>query len=152
MKLPLKDYLFVGIQFVLFTIYLLKIKLFSFQLPEFITVSGMIICCLGVIILILALLQLNKNLSPFPSPKSNSELIQAGLYKYIRHPIYTGILLMLLGSGVYQISSYKIGITLILSILFYFKSKYEEQKLTLKYSNYTEYEKVTGRFFPKLKF
>ncbi len=151
MKVPLKDYLFVSIQFILFASYLLEIEFFSFHLPKFITFSTMIISCLGFVILVLALLQLKTNLSPFPSPKSNSELIQTGLYKFIRHPIYTGILVMLLGYGIYQTSSYKIGITFILSFLFYFKSKYEEQKLILKYPNYLEYRKRTGRFFPKLK-
>jgi len=152
MKLPLKDYLFVGFQFFLFAVYLFNISIFPFSLPEYISILGIVICGLGVVVLVLALLQLNTNLSPFPSPKTNSELIQTGLYQFIRHPIYTGILLMLFGFGIYQSSPYKLGITLILFILFYFKSNYEEQRLISKYDDYSVYKKITGRFFPKLKF
>ena len=39
----------------------------------------------------LAALQLNRNLSPFPSPKKESKLSTSGAYKYIHHPIYTGL-------------------------------------------------------------
>jgi len=152
MKLPLKDYLFVGVQFILFAVYLLNVSLFPFQLPKYISYSGLILSGLGVIIGVLALLQLNKNLSPFPSPKTNSELIQTGLYKFIRHPIYTGILLMFFGYGIYQGSSYKIGITVVLNLLFYFKSSYEESKLQAKYQGYSGYKKTTGRFLPRLRF
>lgn len=106
---------------------------------------------LGIIIVLLAILQLHKNLSPFPSPKTNSELITVGLYKYIRHPIYTGIIVITIGYGLYTDSVYKILIALGLSILFYFKSKYEEQQLSIAFKSYKNYKKATGRFFPRLK-
>ena len=149
MKLPLKDYLFVAVQFILFAIYLLNVSLFPFQTPKYISYSGLTLSGLGILIGALALLQLNNNLSPFPSPKTNSELIKTGLYKFIRHPIYTGILLMLFGYGIFQGSSYKIGITLMLHILFYLKSSYEEVKLEAKYPGYSEYKKTSGRFLPR---
>jgi len=150
MNLKLKDYLFVGIQFILFFLYLFDIKIFNIDIPRFIQHIFLVITIFGVLILLLALLQLNTNLSPFPTPKSNSQLIQTGLYKYIRHPIYTGILVMLFGYGFYVNSAFKIVITLILLILFFFKSSYEEERLLSKYHNYIEYRKKTGRFSPKI--
>lgn len=152
MKLKTKDFIFVGIQFLLFLIYVFKIKLFNFSLPNFLNVVFLIVSIIGFLIVIVALLQLNKNLSPFPTPKSNSELIQTGLYKYIRHPIYTGIILMTFGYGLYSNSSFKLIISIALLILFYFKSYYEESLLIKKYLNYTAYKNNTGRFFPKFNF
>lgn len=150
MNLKLKDYFFVGIQFTLFFLYLFDVAVFKVNFPEFIKYTFLAISILGGLILILALLQLNINLSPFPTPKSNAELIQSGLYKYIRHPIYTGILLMLFGYGFYKNSIFKIAVTLLLLLLFYFKSSYEEERLISAYKNYIQYRKKTGRFLPKL--
>ena len=149
MKLKTKDFIFVGIQFLLFLIYVFEIKLLNFSLPDFLNIIFLIASIIGFLIVIVALLQLNKNLSPFPTPKSDSELIQTGLYKYIRHPIYTGIILMTFGYGLYSNSSFKLIISILLLILFYFKSSYEEKMLQNKFSEYSEYKKTTGRFFPK---
>lgn len=112
--------------------------------------AGLWIAILGGLIIILALLQLNKNLSPFPTPKDKSVLLQNGLYKYMRHPIYTGIILLFSGYSVYQNSVYKLFISLILVILFYLKSNYEEQRLEQKFSDYKRYRSKTGRFFPRI--
>ncbi len=109
---------------------------------------GLLIAVFGGMIIILALLQLNKNLSPFPTPKEAATLLQNGLYKYMRHPIYTGIMLFLVGYGVYQNSLYKLLISLLLVILFYLKSNYEEQRLEQKFPDYKLYKNKTGRFFP----
>jgi protein-S-isoprenylcysteine O-methyltransferase Ste14 len=109
---------------------------------------GLTIAVFGGIIITLALLQLNKNLSPFPTPKECSSLLQNGLYKYSRHPIYSGIILLFLGYSLYQNSGYKLLISLLLVILFYFKSNYEEQRLEQKFPDYKHYRSKTGRFFP----
>lgn len=150
MNLKNKDYTFVGIQFALFFIYVFNIKLWNIHFPKEITTTGLICSLLGAVILVLALLQLNKNLSPFPTPKSNAELIKNGLYKYIRHPIYTGILIMLFGNAIRQESLFKLLITFILLMLFLYKTSYEEKRLENKYADYKAYKKNTGRFFPKL--
>ena len=150
MKLKTKDFFYVVIQFVLFAVYILDINFLQFILPEFLNMFSIIIAIIGGFIILIAMLQLNKNLSPFPSPKSNSQLIKKGLYKYIRHPIYTGILLLSFGFGIYLHSTFKIIVALSLLILFYFKTSYEEQRLLQKFADYFEYKKMAGRFLPKL--
>ena len=150
MKLKTKDFFYVVIQFVLFAVYILDINFLQFILPEFLNMFSIIIAIIGGFIILIAMLQLNKNLSPFPSPKSNSQLIKKGLYKYIRHPIYTGILFLLFGYGIYMNSLFKIIIAFVLLLLFYFKTSYEEQRLIQKFTDYSEYKKTAGSFFPKL--
>ncbi|PKP27121.1 MAG: hypothetical protein CVU03_00860 [Bacteroidetes bacterium HGW-Bacteroidetes-2] len=86
----------------------------------------------------------------FPTPKADGTLIQTGLYKYIRHPIYTSILMLFLGYSIYQNSFYKLIITLVLGVLFYFKSKYEEKQLAIKFPEYLAYKNKTGRCLPKV--
>jgi len=148
MHLKPKDYFFVGIQFLLFLLYLIDLEFIKFSLPYIFRIIGLILTISGLIVLILALLQLNKNLSPFPTPKTNSELVQSGLYKYIRHPIYTGILLNFFGYSLYSGSLFRLSITILLYILFLYKSNYEEKMLSRQFEEYSSYKKKTGRFFP----
>lgn len=150
MKKSSWDYIYVAIQLILFVIYIIPTTALRFSTYEILKNIGLITLILGVLIGIISLLQLNKNLSPFPTPVSGSELIRGGAYKYIRHPIYTGILFALFGYGLHIGSGYKLIITSALLILFFFKSKYEEKKLTSIFIDYPIYKKRTGRFLPKL--
>lgn len=149
MNLKSKDYKLVGLQMLLFILYVFDPKILSLEFPALIKTGAFIVSLLGVVILILAMLQLSKNLSPFPSPKTNSELVQSGLYKYVRHPIYTGILISSFSFALATASGYRILISILLYILFIVKSEYEEKLLMQRYKEYETYKKRTGRFFPK---
>ncbi|NAS32721.1 DUF1295 domain-containing protein [Flavobacteriaceae bacterium R38] len=150
MKLGIKDLIFVFVQVILFTLYFLTINFIEINIPGIFRTVGLIIALNGIIILIVSILQLKRSLSPFPSPKTDAKLIKEGLYSFIRHPIYTGILLLALGYASYTNSSYKFLITVSLFLLFYLKSSYEEKLLEKKFPGYDTYKKSTGRFFPKL--
>ena len=149
MKKTSKDYMYVGIQIILFAVYITPVTILTFVSGTVLNIIGIILFALGVLMGLLSVIQLNKNLSPFPTPINGGELIETGLYKYMRHPIYTSILSGLLGYGLYLGSGYKILITICLLVLFYYKSKYEEKKLSSVFSDYAEYVKKTGRFLPK---
>lgn len=150
MRVPKKDLMFVSTQFILFALYLFDFLL-RFSIPYWLIMTGVFVALIGVTVLIFSLLQLNKNVSPFPTPKSDSELRTTGLYAFIRHPIYTGILLIAFGYSVYQTSSWKLVVAVCLLILFYFKSEYEERLLIKRFKEYKNYQKRTGRFFMKIK-
>lgn len=141
------DFIYVTIQFVLLTIFFIPLIQHSFQSFLIIKYLGAFVSFSGFAIILIAILQLNKNLTPFPTPKENGELISTGLYKYIRHPIYTGIFLASLGIAFYTSSYWQLAIAIILLILFYFKSTYEESLLIQKYKDYEAYIKRTRRFF-----
>jgi len=150
MKLHYIDYILVSLQAALLILFVLDVSMLELVSPAYLKGIALVIAILGFVLLIIALLQLNRNLSPFPTPKKNSQLIQNGIYKYIRHPIYTGILLGCFGYSLYVDSSYKILISVLLLLLFIIKSRYEEKKLKQKFKTYSAYMKKTGRFFPKL--
>ena len=152
MQIKIKDFVYVGIQFILFACYLFEVKKLRFDLPDFIDFILLLFIAAGIAIIVVSILQLNKNLSPFPTPKENSELITTGLFSKIRHPIYSGILLLAFSFALYQNSGFKILISFFLLILFYFKTRYEEKQLSLKFPEYKNYKRTAGRFFPKIKF
>jgi protein-S-isoprenylcysteine O-methyltransferase Ste14 len=145
-----KDYLFVCIQFLLFGWYAFDF-LPKFEIPQLFKYIGLLLSIIGFIISVLAVLQLNKNLTVFPTPKTDSELITFGMYKFSRNPIYSGLILFTFGYAFFKMSMFKILIAVLLLLLFYFKTNYEEQRLLNKFSDYQNYRKNVGRFFPKIK-
>ena len=151
MKVAGKDVFYVALQILLFFTFLLNVELFSFEINVFIEIISVAIGIIGLALIIIAFFQLNKNLSPFPTPVESARLLTNGVFKLMRHPIYTGILLIFFSIAVFQGSAYRILISALLLILFYFKTLYEEKKLAEKFPEYEAYKKNTGRFLPKIK-
>ncbi len=144
-----KDWIFVIVQFLLFTAYLFEINFLNLEFPEWFRVTCFPFMVLGLVLILLSFFQLGNSLSPFPSPLKRASLITSGVYKYVRHPIYSGILVLLFSIALYKASEYKFLISIFLLILFHFKTIYEESKLLSKFPKYKEYRQVTGKFFPK---
>ena len=59
---------------------------------------GVVLAALGIALAIWARLYLGRNWGMPQSVKENPELITTGPYHYIRHPIYSGMLLAFIGS------------------------------------------------------
>lgn len=150
MRIPILDIVFVLLQLALFIAFAYDVRAMAIYFPVYLFWFGVAILVLGALITTTGALQLNVHLSPFPSPLPGSSLIENGVYRWVRHPIYTGILMGFTGFAIIADSGYKLLITAMLLLLFYLKSKYEEKRLELNFSDYSEYKKRTGRFFPKL--
>ena len=134
------------VQLVIFVAYILPLQLFYIKIPEWLCYSGLVLFGISLIYGIVALLQLNTNLSPFPSPVISGRLLTTGAFRMSRHPIYTALIFSGLGYAIYSASTYKILITLMLWVLFYYKSIYEEMLLSQKFPEYKAYKKRTRRF------
>lgn len=151
MTVPLKDKLYVVFQLLLFAAYFFEWNFLEFTLPENLRGLALFGALAGVLIILIACLQLRKNLSPFPSPKANSQLKTSGAFAFARHPIYSGIIFTSFGIAIWLGSGYKLLVSVFLYILFYAKTSYEEKLLAKQFSEYALYRKTTGRFFPKFK-
>ena len=112
--------------------------------------AGGILLVGGFVVAALAGLRLGPSLTPLPIPKDDGELVTSGLYHYVRHPIYTGVLLAGAGLVVAQASlGHIVGWVALWGVLT-LKALGEEKMLLDKYGGYREYSARTGRFFPKL--
>ena len=146
--LKTRDYFYVSVQVVLFVLYLFPPAGWTFRLMAILQYLFLAGAVSGLVILLVAMVQLNTNLTPWPSPKTAGTLVRTGLYRYVRHPIYAGILLFAFCFAFYSGSWARIGLSACLWSLFYFKSSYEEKHLAAKYPEYEEYRTRTGRFIP----
>jgi protein-S-isoprenylcysteine O-methyltransferase Ste14 len=84
----------------------------------------------GLIVALWARATLGGNWSATVTFKENHELIQRGPYRYVRHPIYSGALLMLLGTAIFYGRVFGFLALAIVFVGFWFKSRQEERLMT----------------------
>lgn len=90
------------------------------------------------------------NIRVHESTTDDTQLVTAGPYRWIRHPMYSGQLLFtaaLLASG---FQWYRVGLWIALLIVLWIKSAREEIYLRKTFDEYSAYERKTKRFFPGL--
>ena len=150
MKRDKKSIYYVAVQFFLFGLFAFIPPLLRWSFPFLFHVGGYLLMIMGVLILFMAFYNLGSNLSPFPRPKANAKLVTRGIYRYIRHPIYTAILFGAFGVFLVSGALSQLLIYVLLCILFWYKSGYEEELLVKKFPDYEEYKSTSGRFFPRI--
>ncbi|NUQ24499.1 MAG: isoprenylcysteine carboxylmethyltransferase family protein [Saprospiraceae bacterium] len=143
-----KDVVFVVLQFVLFIVYIFRIPAIDIEVTDVLRTIGLYVSIFASVLTLLAFLAINTNLSPFPTPISNGKLIRSGVYKYVRHPIYSGILWASLGFALYSENTFRFIVFLSLLVLFILKARYEESLLQARYPDYADYQKTSGMFLP----
>jgi protein-S-isoprenylcysteine O-methyltransferase Ste14 len=111
---------------------------------------GVFLTAAGVAIAFWARWHLGSNWSGVVTLKEGHELIRTGPYRAIRHPIYTGILLALLGTAV-AIGEVRALIAVAVTWLsFYQKARREESFLSEEFgTGFVEHCKHTGMFLPR---
>jgi protein-S-isoprenylcysteine O-methyltransferase Ste14 len=102
----------------------------------------------GIALAIWARVILGRNWGMPMTQRAEPELVTAGPYRLIRHPIYTGILLGLLGTSLVT-SLIGLGIMVILGIYFVSAARVEERNLTATFPNtYPAYQERTKMLIP----
>ncbi len=83
--------------------------------------------------------------------EKGGKLITSGVYSYMRHPVYTGNILSLIGLSIMTHSSMRFLLTIFYYILVDWKSREEERNMVKEfgYNTYESYrQRVRGKFFP----
>ena len=101
---------------------------------------GFLIIIIALIIFFLAVKDLGRNLSPFPRPINNSNLITTGIYRFTRHPMYYSLIFISFGVFITKLSIYYLFLTISLGLIIKFKIALEEQYLNNKFKNYFLYK------------
>jgi protein-S-isoprenylcysteine O-methyltransferase Ste14 len=146
-----KSRLLVTIQFILLaTIFFMPVGAPAATIPAWLLEIGSALVWPGLGIVLISIFKLGQSLTASPIPKQGAELKTDGLYKWIRHPIYTGLILTTLGIALEVGSIGKLFFVAALIVLFDYKAKWEETLLLERYPEYREYMSKTGRFVPRL--
>ncbi len=109
------------------------------------------LCTLGgLVVMAVAALQLGRALTPTPVPNDRGALRTSGLYGVVRHPIYSGLLLVVIGLAIRSESWISATIAIATIGFFQTKAAWEERRLARHYADYDEYAARTGRFLPRV--
>jgi protein-S-isoprenylcysteine O-methyltransferase Ste14 len=122
-------------------------------LPEnlFLSELGIALTFAGVLLCVWARVCLGEYWSDKVVLKADHELIRSGPYAYLRHPIYSGVLLGIVGTAL-VVGEWRGIVTLVLMGANYFvKARREERMLAGSFGEaYAEYKRRTGFFLPGL--
>ena len=88
------------------------------------------------------------NLHITPAVGKNAKLTASGPYKLIRHPMYTGLLLVSLGMVFSHMTTFRLIVWLILLANLLLKLHFEEGLLLQKMNGYKKYRKTSFRLVP----
>ena len=114
-------------------------------------IVGTAMIAAGAAVNILGRLQLKGNWANHIKIYDGHRLVNRGVYKIVRHPLYASIMLMMFGGSVAYRNWLSAVLTAFVFIPFmYYRAKQEEMLLTEEFAEYAEYKKNTGMFFPKL--
>jgi protein-S-isoprenylcysteine O-methyltransferase Ste14 len=102
----------------------------------------------GFVLVAISAIELGRALTAHPSPKRSATLRSGGLYRLMRHPMYTGVMALSIGSALPSGSALRVAGTIGLIILFNIKSRFEERALAEHFAGYPAYANVTPRFIP----
>ena len=111
------------------------------QVSPFSYLVGFLIIIIAFIILLVAIKDLGRNLSPFPRPINNSNLVTSGIYRFTRHPMYYSLIFISFGVFITKLSIYYLFLSISLGLIIKFKIALEEQYLNNKFKNYLLYKK-----------
>ena len=147
LKIFLKDVYEIILVFLQFFIISLHFFLWEFvpqkpiiQFSPLFYLVGFLIIIIAFIILLVSIKDLGRNLSPFPRPKNNSNLVTTGIYGFTRHPMYYTLIFISIGFFIIKLSIYYLFLTISLALIIKFKIALEEQYLNNKFQNYLLYK------------
>lgn len=143
-----KGNVLVTIQFVLLAVIVFLPRGASWSVPLAVTVLALIAVAVGLLTAVAALITLGKSLSANPVPVKTGELKTSGVYALVRHPVYSGIMIGVIGYAVLSGSWFVAAAVVALGGLFAIKARFEETLLVAKYPKYVDYARRVGRFFP----
>jgi len=110
------------------------------QVSHFSYLVGVLIIIIAFIILIVAIKDLGRNLSPFPRPTNNSKLVTTGIYRIMRHPMYYSLIFISFGVFIIKLSFYYLFLIITLGLIIKFKIALEDKYLDNKFKNYSLYK------------
>ena len=106
---------------------------------------------LSVVIGFMAVINMKpSNLNIVPTLKDKHQLVTHGIYQFIRHPMYTSVVLFCLSLTLTISDNQSIIVMIALLIDLILKSNLEEKLLSERFDGYSDYKTKTGRFLPFL--
>lgn len=109
---------------------------------------GAVCLMIGILKLAWSAFSLGRSLTPFPRPLPNGRLVTSGAYRFVRHPMYFGVLLCALGYALITMNPLRLALTIVLFLFFDRKANREELWLQEQYPEYAAYRTHVKKLIP----
>jgi len=139
---------FVAVQALLLAALVLLPGRDDFAVPDWLRSVADVVFWLGISLMVVAAGALGRSLTATPMPLDRAELRTNGPYRWARHPIYSGVILVVIALSVRSGSVVTVAIGAATLAFFVVKSSWEERRLAERFPEYADYAARTGRFFP----
>jgi len=139
----------VGVQAVLLGLLVVGPGHGAWTVPVPLRVAGDVLRVGGAAAVIAAALRLGRSASVHPAPTAGAVLRTDGPYRFVRHPIYSGVLLLAAGIAATAGSILAIATFVALIAVLAVKARLEERLLRRRFPDYANYAASTPRFLPR---
>ena len=110
-------------------------------------IVGLLLIVVGLAGVLWCARSLGRSLTPLPEP-NGAGLVVVGLYRWVRHPMYSSLVVMCLGVAVLTGVYWCYLTVAVLAVFFSAKARHEERYLVATYPDYVAYGARVGRFVP----
>ena len=118
------------------------------HVPQIMQIVGGGVGLVGLFIALMSYRALGRNFRVYAAPRRSGTLVTSGIYSTMRHPMYTGVILMFLGYLLFFGSIVSVPLWLGFTMLYVIKSIKEERILADRFKGYEEYRRRTRKFVP----
>lgn len=109
---------------------------------------GLVVLALGLAVAVWARRELGRNWGMPMTEKREPELVTSGPYRFVRHPIYSGLLLAVVGTAI-AVSLLWLVAALLAAVYFAYSARVEERYLGHRFpDSYPAYQRSTTMFVP----
>ena len=106
------------------------------------------VLCGSLFLIVKGLVDLGQSLTPLPYPREEGALVKTGVYRVVRHCLYSGVILGAIAGTIYWLSLSHLIATAVLFVFFDAKATQEEKWLCDRYPEYPEYQKTVKKLLP----
>ena len=111
-------------------------------------VVGIVLIAVGIVLAVRGSVDLGGAFTPLPRPRDGAALVETGVYSFVRHPIYGGLILAAFGWAIGQASIIAVALAAPLAAFLRVKSAREEAWLEQRFPDYAGYRARTRRLIP----
>jgi protein-S-isoprenylcysteine O-methyltransferase Ste14 len=113
--------------------------------------AGLVVAAMGILLFLAGTLSLGRSLTPFPKPRDDASLREGGAYALVRHPMYGGVIVAVVG---WSMAATPLGLaaTALGALFLELKTRREEAWLVERYPGYEDYRRrVRWKFIPGMR-
>jgi protein-S-isoprenylcysteine O-methyltransferase Ste14 len=111
---------------------------------------GAVLCSVGLLLMLLAFVSIGGSIQIAPEPRVGGQLVTRGVYRRLRHPIYTAIVVLVVGLFLRKPTVPMAIVGAFVIVFLVVKARFEETLLLARYPEYAEYRRRTLGIVPWL--